>query len=139
MSILTLLAGVTAETTATAETMDMTSMMDVLLIVMFIGCGIYSIYSYMIQRKSRKLLANKIICPGNCEAKKCKEPEAFLTFILPKTLTLGIGLLVFGALFVLDHFFGGNNLLVTILLMVLPTALFFWYVAMQRKAAERFW
>lgn len=139
MSILTILAEVTTATAGAENSLDMTSMMDVLLIAMFIGCGIYSIYSYFLQRKSSVLLANKIICPSNCEPKKCKQPEAFMKFILPKTLGFGIALVLFGGLFVLDHFFGGNSPWLTILLVILPTALFFWYVAMLHRAAERYW
>ncbi len=141
MSILTILAEATtaAVTTGTANSLDMTGMMDILLIVSFIGCGIYSIYSYFIQRQKSVLLENKIICPNNCEPKKCKDAKEFLQFILPRTLILGIGLVVFGGLFVLDHFFGNNNSIVTLLLVILPTTLFIWYVVVQQKAAKRFW
>lgn len=137
--MLTLLAEVTTGTIGATESMDMASMMDVLLIAMYIGCGIYSIYSYVMQKKSRAVLNNKIICPGNCEPKQCKEPDAFLKFILPRTLGFGIGLLVFGVLFILDHFFSAGNPWSAILLVVLPMAMIFWYVAMLRQAEKRYW
>lgn len=123
----------------TAKGMDMTGMMDIMLVVMFIGCGLYGIYSYFMQRKETAVLANKMICPSNCEPKKCRQPKAFLQFILPRVLGFGIGLVVFGALFILDHMYGNNSPWLTLVLMVLPILLLVWYVREQHRAVKRFW
>ena len=116
----------------------MTDMIDLMLVMMYIGCGVYCVYAYFAQRKEKGLLANKIIC-FNREPQKCRDPEAFLRLILPRTLILGIGLTLFGGLFTLDYFFGGGSFWLTLVLTLLPLGLFAWYTLAQQKAAKRFW
>ena len=128
-----------ATVNTTVDTLGATSMMDILLIAMFIGSGVYLIYSYIIQRRTNTLLANKMICPGSCDVQKCLKPEEFIKFILPRALILGIALLIFGGLFILEHFYGSGDALINIVLMILPLAMFGWYVHEQRKAIKLFW
>lgn len=128
-----------AAASAPAASMDLTGMMDVFLIVAYIGCGLYGLFSWFLQRGSKAVLENRIICPNGCAPKRCRDPQAFLAFILPRVLILSLGLLVLGGVLVLDHFLGGWNAWLTIALMALPLALFFWYVHEQQKAVDRFW
>ena len=114
-------------------------MFDVLMIFMYIGCGIYCLYSYYMQKKADVLLDNKIFCPNNSDAKKCAKPEAYVTYMLPRILILGIGLIVFGGLIALEHYLGNSSTLVVFLLMSVPMALLIWYVVAQRKAVKLYW
>lgn len=118
--------------------MQLDRMMDIMLVVMFFGVGVYTLVSYVAQRKASTLIDNKIICPGGCEMSRCKDPEGFLRFIMPKTLVLGLGLIVLSAAIALQMMYGGSAL-ITVLLTVLPLVLFIWYVIAQRKAAGRYW
>lgn len=128
-----------AVVTAEPGTMDTTSMMDMMLVVMYIGCGLYSLYSYYMQRKSKVILANKVMCPNGYDPQKCVDVQAFLQFMMPRLLVFGIALVLFGGLFVLDHYFGKNNAWLTVVLIFLPLVFLAWYVLQQRKAAKRFW
>ena len=103
-------------------------MFDLLLIVMYIGCGVYCIYSYLMQKKSAELLTNKVFCPNNTDPKTCKQPKEYIRYMLPRILILGIGLLVFGGIFVLDHYFGSGNTVTAFLLMTIPLAFLVWFV-----------
>ncbi len=118
--------------------MQLDGMMDIMLAVMFFGVGVYTLISYMAQRKTTTLLDNKIICPGGCEMSRCKDVQGFLRFMMPRTLILATGLMVFSAAVALQMLYC-NSPLLTVLLTVLPLMLFAWYVMEQRKAAARYW
>ena len=132
------LMAATAENVST-QSMEITGMMDTFLIVTFIGYGIYAIYSCLAQRASACVLENKIICPSGCDPKKCRDAKAFLQFMLPKTLILGVALLALGGLLLVDLLFMKSEAWMTLLLIALPLAVCAWYVWEQNKAVRLFW
>ena len=115
------------------------SMFDFLLMVMYIGCGVYCIYSYLAQKKTGELLANKIFCPSNSDVKKCKQPQEYIAYMLPRVLILGVGLVVFGCLFALNYYLGGGSTLTALLLLTVPLAFLVWFAVAQRKAVKLYW
>ena len=121
------------------QSIDITGMMDTFLIVAFIGYGIYAIYSCVAQHASTYVLENKIICPSGCDPKKCRDAKAFLQFMLPKTLILGVALLALGGLLLVDHLLMKSEVWMTLLLIALPLAVCAWYVREQNKAVHLFW
>lgn len=114
-------------------------MFDFLLTIMYYGCGAYCVYTYFKQKKAAELLPNKILCPSNGDPKQCKMPKEFMGFMLPKALILGIVLLVFGTLYVLERYVVKGDVWITLTLMGVPLAFLIWYAVMQRKAVKRFW
>lgn len=119
--------------------MQIADSMDLMLIVLFLGVGLYALYSYFTIKKSGTLQDNKLLLPGGKEAATCKEVPDFLAFMLPRLLALGVGLLALSGAVILQGMYGGDSPLVTTALTLLPLILFIWYVLQQRKAAERYW
>ena len=50
-----------------------------------------------------------------------------------------MGLVLFGAAFLADHYTGSGSTAVALALLVLPLALLVWYVLAMRKAAKQWW
>lgn len=115
------------------------SMFDLILTAMYIGCGGYCIYTYFIQKKAGELLANKILCPNNGDPKTCKKPEEYIRYMLPRILILGIGMMFFGGLFLLNRYFGSGSMAASLALTTVPLVLLIWYAVIQRKAVKLYW
>ncbi len=129
----------TAENAA-AKPQSLTDMMDLLMIVLLIGCGVYAMFSALKLRKLSYLFPNSFIYPGNCKPDDCTDAPGFIIYIFPRLMILGAGMLVFGILFLLaTKVLGMVTLWVNIVSVVLPLALFGWYIVVQRRAAKRFW
>lgn len=128
-----------AATVSTSGAESMTDMMDILLMITFIAGGIYCIYTFITQRGKAMVPENKIICPSNSDPSKCRHPKEFMQYMLPRTLVLGIGLVIFGLIFVIERSVGGYHPWLAVLLMVLPLSLLAWFVVAQRKAVKLYW
>lgn len=126
------------QTAATGD--EMGTMLSMLLLVMMLGCGVYCIYTYIRLRKECYLFPNKFLYPGNCKPEECADVEGFIDFILPKILFFGILLTLCGAAYgLLDMVWKINHIAVNIGSMLVPLALFVWYILVQRKAANLYW
>ena len=120
--------------------MGMVDTMDLLMLVLLLGFGIYTLYAVIRLNKEQMLFANKVLYPGDCKPEDCADEGGFIDFILPRAGILGGALLLMGVLLGLNSFlFKLDALWVDIVMMVLPIGVFAWYIAMQRKAAKLFW
>lgn len=118
---------------------SISGMMDYMLFALFIGSGLYLIYSAIVMRRAARLKDNKILLPADCAAKDCKDPRAYIAFIFPRAILLGAGLLLCGALLAGVSLSGSEQVWVSVLLMLLPLALMIWYVKQLRTAEKTFW
>lgn len=129
-----------ADATKTVDLSGMSSLLDTLLIVMVIGCGIYALYTAIRLRRTYLLFPNKILYPGNCPPEECVDDGGFIDFILPRMVIFGAVLLFLGVILVLNtYLLKAAGLLVDLATIVLPFGCFVWYIIVQRKAAKRFW
>lgn len=123
-----------------ASTAGLSGMLDVLLVVMVIGCGVYALYTAIRLRRTFMLFPNKFLYPGNCGPDDCVDEDGFIDFILPRMTILGVALLVIGALLVLNTYVWGlSGLVLDLATIIVPCGCFFWYILVQRKAAKLFW
>lgn len=116
-------------------------MLDMLMLVMLLGCGAYALYTAIRLRRSYMLFPNKFLYPGDCAPEDCLDEGGFIDYMLPRLTALGISMLVMGiayavALYLLD---GASNTIVDIASIFLPCGAFVWYIILQRKAAKLFW
>ncbi len=129
-----------AAETAAANPMDLVQMMDVLMEVLLFGCGVYALFSAIKLRKLCYLFPNTFIYPGDCKPDECSDVLGFIDYIFPRLALLGAGMLILGALFLVNMLvIKIDAIWVNVLSIVLPLALFAWYIVVQRKAAKRFW
>lgn len=124
----------------TADFSGMSNMLETLLIVMVIGCGIYALYTAIRLRRTYMLFPNKFLYPGNCAPDDCADEDGFIDFILPRMTILGIAMLVIGALLAANHYLLiASGLLIDLATVIIPFGWFVWYIIVQRKAAKLFW
>lgn len=125
---------------AAASGDEMGNMLSLLLLVMMLGCAIYCIYTFIRLRKECYLFPNKFLYPGNCKPEECVDVGGFIDYILPRILLFGVALFLCGVAYgMLDLVWKVNHIAVNIGSMVVPLALFGWYIYAQRKAAKLFW
>ena len=131
----------TEATQSGAQSMDMGRLLDVMLLAMLFGCAAYAFYTVVRLKREYMLFENKLLYPGNCPYLECTDPQSFIDFIWVKLLLLGIGMFACGALIALNSFTAlfHNTIWISAAMIVLPLALFAWYVVIQRKAAKLFW
>ena len=121
-------------------TTDMSGMLSLILLVMLYGSGIYALYTYFRLHRTCELFPNKFLYPGTCTADKCVDVDGFIDFIEPRLLILGIAMFLCGvAYFFYAIVLKANDIAVDIAAIVLPVAVFVWYMLVQRKAAKEFW
>lgn len=138
--IRTLLTAAEETTQQGSASLEMIDMLDVLLMVMLFGCGIYSIYTAIKLRRSYFLEPNKILYPANCKPEDCVDPDGFIEYILPRVMTCGILWLLSGIAFAVNNYvLRFEGWLVYALTIILPVAPFVWYMFIQRKSAKEYW
>ena len=116
------------------------SMVDVMAAALYLGFGLYCLAVWLRLRQGKPLgNGRRILMPGGFRERKCRHPEAYKGYMRPRVLALGMGLVLFGAAFLADHYTGSGSTAVALALLVLPLALLVWYVLAMRKAAKQWW
>lgn len=114
--------------------------MDLLMLVLLLGLGIYALYAAIRLNREQMLFENKLLYPGDCKIDDCVDEGGFIDFVIPRIAILGGAMLFMGILLGLNMLiFKLDALWVDIVMMVLPVAVFAWYIVVQRKAAKLFW
>ena len=133
-------AATQAQQAAAAGGDGLNSMLNMLLLAMMLGVGIYCIYTFIRLRKQCELFPNKFLYPGDCKPEECVDVDGFINYILPRMLIFGIAMLLCGGAYgLLVMVWEINHIAINIGSMVLPLAIFGWYIYVQRKAAKLFW
>ena len=116
------------------------NMVDVMAAALYLGFGLYCLAVWLRLRQGKPLgNGRRILMPGGFRERKCRHPEAYKGYMRPRVLALGMGLVLFGAAFLVDHYTGSGSTAVALALLVLPLALLVWYVLAMRKAAKQWW
>ena len=116
------------------------NMVDVMAAALYLGFGLYCLAVWLRLRQGKPLgNGRRILMPGGFRERKCRHPEAYKGYMRPRVLALGMGLVLFGAAFLADHYTGSGSTAVTLALLVLPLVLLVWYVLAMRKAAKQWW
>ena len=119
---------------------DMGGMLSIILLIMLVGSGVYALYTYIRLHRTCMLFPNKFLYPGNCTAETCVDVDGFIDYIEPRLLLLGIVMLLCGIAYaVYAMVLKASILWVDIAAVVIPVAIFVWYMLVQRKASKEFW
>ena len=125
---------------AASFSMNPVEMLDMVMVVMLLGCGVYALYSALKLKKLCYLFPNNFLYPGDCKPEACVDASGFIVYITPRLILLGIGMVLIGGLFLLNMLvFKEDSLWINLASVIVPQALLAWYVIAQRKAAKRFW
>lgn len=120
---------------------SMSNLLSFMLLVMLFGMFGYCVYSALKLKKTYLLFPNKILYAGNCRPEDCLDPYAYVEFIWPKVLLLGLGMLLCGVFCLLCLLVPAmkSSFLCDILLMVIPVTMLVLYLVAQNRGAKRFW
>jgi len=102
-------------------------------------CGVFCLYTWFRLRREKRLFKNSIICPSSKEPKDCLDEEAYIAYIQPKLLILGIVTFLFGAICMVDEKVHMFNLLGQELCTAVSLAVVVWFGVCTYKANKRYW
>lgn len=112
--------------------------LDYIILAIFLVSGFVWLYNAYRLKKEPKLFESKVLYPGNCSPKDCRDPEGFRAFMLPKCVLMGV-------MFLLVAGFYGLKLAieipmyVVIPLLIAAVAFFGWCFWCYNKASRLFW
>ena len=96
------------------------NMVDVMAAALYLGFGLYCLAVWLRLRQGKPLgNGRRILMPGGFRERKCRHPEAYKGYMRPRVLALGMGLVLFGAAFLADHYTGSGSTAVALALLVL--------------------
>lgn len=118
----------------------MDDMLQIILLVLLGGSGIYALYSVIRLQKEQYLFPNKFLYPANCKPDDCNDVPGFIAFITPRMLIFGIGCLVLAILLSLTWIAKLFTLPVWLDYTVpfLGVAFFGWFIFIQNKVYKLF-
>lgn len=117
-------------------------LLDYLLTAMLAGLGVYALYTAIRLYHQFTLFDNRILYPANCKPKDCRDPGAFILYIVPRLWILGGLCLILCVLTVLAVFVKVSFLQNWFGIYVLPFLGFVvlaWYVWVNARCAKKFW
>ena len=79
----------------------MDDILQIILLVLLGGSGIYALYSVIRLQKEQYLFPNKFLYPANCKPEDCNDVPGFIAFITPRMLIFGIACTVLAILLAL--------------------------------------
>ena len=99
------------------------------------GYGIYFIYLSLSAKIKGEVFRVKELLPATCTMDKCKDPDAFTAYMIPRVLLFGVLLFLFGAASFLGLF--GSYMLIACIAFVVFLVVF--YFVVLKRAAKLFW
>ena len=115
---------------------DMTGMMDELQILLQVGIGIYAIYLYIKHRGSDQIPKSQLLLAKDIDPNKCTDQAAYMNYLLPKTLVLGILLLVLSAIPIYKMVSGQMPLWLELSSFIAPFIVLVWFAIAYRKGLK---
>lgn len=120
--------------------MSVSGIFGVLCAVLMVFCGGYGLYSAIRLHRERDLFRNRLLYPNYCAPNDCLDPDGYVCYILPRISVLSVVMLLGGILLSLSRLLPIlPNIWVYLVVLVLPFAVYIWYLQALKKAAKRFW
>jgi len=115
-----------------------------------VGFGVYALYVVVKLGKNNTLFPNALLVPKDRQVSDCLDEETYVTYMKPRTVILGIVLVLeglFGALNdklgLLESWFGKQEGIMNIVMLEIPIlltlAVIIWYGAVLTKAQRTYW
>ena len=126
-----------ARTTKGFEYMDTGFLMIFDLIAL--GCGLDCLLTCYKLRVAGRLFPNSLLVPNNKTPKDCLEPEAYVQYIFPRLLILGILITLFGAVTLANEFLSFMGLVASEICTGISLTVIIWYAVCSSRAVKRWW
>ena len=117
--------------------------MDQSFLMMFdfisIGCGVYILYTLIKLQAYGRLFPNSLLIPNGKSPKDCNDPQGYITYLKPRLLILGIFVLLFGLLSLLNESMQFFSFAGTMIFVAVTFAVIAWYGVCSTKTFKRYW
>ena len=107
--------------------------------VLAVACGIYTLYTYVRLRQSGRLFPNSLLIPRDMTPKDCRDTEAYIRYIRPRIFILGIDLLAYGSIVLLNDALGLWGNLASLICAGFGFVGIIWYGVCTYKANKAYW
>ena len=104
--------------------------------ILGIGAGLYCIYAFYIM-KTKGILNQNITLPKGVDEKSCKDIKAYIKKISLPLLLLGIVLVFYGALELINAYFMEVGIALSFAIAVV-LAVLLWFAAVTRKCNKEY-
>lgn len=111
---------------------------DLLLQIVFILCGGYILYTWKNIERWSELPLTRYIYPNGSPVENSKEPEAFLKFMKPRMLIVGLVCFLSGVLSVVNAYALGNNMALGLVTAGCGFAAMIFYMVSIGQASKRY-
>lgn len=117
--------------------------MDQSFMMMFdfisIGCGIYILYTFIKLQAYGRLFPNSLLIPTGKSPKDCDDPEGYIAYIKPRMVIMGIFVLVFGIVSLLNETLQFFPFAATMVSVAITFLVIVWYGICSSKAFKLYW
>ena len=104
-----------------------------------IGCGGYILYTYLKLHMAGRLFPNSLLVPTGKSPKDCLDSEAYIRYIKPKMLIIGILVTLFGLVSLLTEYLSFFSANVSLILTGVIFVCIIWYGICSGKANRTYW
>lgn len=116
------------------------SVLNLFMLVLFAGAGVYGVYTIIKLNRLGQLFDNKLLYPGNCSRKDCLDEQGYIAFIRPKLLVFSVVCLLAALCEVVEtYIYTDLPMVAHIVIMVLELGAFVWLMLAYNRAARDFW
>lgn len=105
--------------------------------VFFAGAGVYMLYALFLMKTTGEI-KTALLLSKDIDLKKCKDLEGYKTYMMPKMLISGIGMILYGAAGLVNTYVTPLGVIYTVIMAAFFVVLI-WFAVQGRKAAQRFW
>lgn len=103
-----------------------------------LGCGIYLLYTYIKLRMAGRLFPSSLLIPKDRSPKDCKDSAAYIRYIQPRMLMIGILITLFGAVSLVNEYLHFLSFYASIGSTFAAFAVVVWYGVCSGKANRRY-
>ncbi len=107
-----------------------------LIDIMVLGAGFYAMYSAWVLQREGKIIRT-FLALGDTDLDSCKDLQGYANYISPKLWTLGIVMIVYAGISLLNTYVVAINSLFWVMMAVFLVALF-WYGREVKKAITKY-
>ena len=115
-----------------------------------LGFGVYALYVVVKLGSANKLFPNQLLVPKDRSVSDCLDEETYVAYMKPRTMVLGIALILEGAFAILNDklgllqtWFGNPEGMTQILLLEVPVVMalivIVWYGVVLTRAQRAYW
>ena len=107
--------------------------------IIIVLSGIYCIYSAIYMKMTGKVHANKLVIPKDKDVNSCKDPDGYISYIVPRLIIYAILVIILGGLAVANDFLHiFSNIIAAILCFVMAAVVIgLWLVV--KKTNDKYW